>query len=169
MRPFYGLVVRRLLLLWLTWCVHHGWLCALWWCLFLQGVFQHLVYLLVLASQSLSNVDSIEGYNLEGSVDLFCLSELLMIHRPNSLGVSLLSTWLADLLGSSFPYVTCLSQGISEILGRTALRLKRCPRKSCPCLRIFLVAKKVSWDGFFTLTTGLLRWPSLLVLWGKRD
>ena len=32
-----------------------------------------------------------------------------------------------------------------------------------------LMTKKFSWDGFLTLTTGLLRWPYFLVLWGKRD
>ena len=38
----------------------------------------------------LFNVHSYEGSNLEGSVDLFSPHELLVIHRPNSLEVSLL-------------------------------------------------------------------------------
>ena len=36
------------------------------------------------------NVDSLEGSNFEGSVDLFCPRELLVIHHPNSLEVLLL-------------------------------------------------------------------------------
>ena len=53
--------------------------------------------MLALASQPLSNLDSLEGSDIEGSVDFFCPSELLMIHRPNSLEVSLVSARLADL------------------------------------------------------------------------
>ena len=56
---------------------------AFWWCLVLPGVFQHLGYLLALASQTFSNMDSLKGSNLGGSVDLFCPSVLLMFHPPN--------------------------------------------------------------------------------------
>ena len=103
-----------------------------WWFLF-----QKLVYLIALAYKLLSNVESLEGSDLEGSVDFFCLSGLLVIHRPNSTEVLLLSTWLADLLGSSFTSVPCLYQVISEILGMTALQLRQCTRNYCPILMLF--------------------------------
>ena len=110
---------------------------ALWLFLFLQGVFQHLGYFLALSSQPFSSMDSLKGSYLEGSVDFFCPSDLLVIHRPNSLEVSLLSAQLADLLGSSCPYVTFSPRVISKVLGSNTLRLKGCRRKSCPCLRLF--------------------------------
>ena len=40
--------------------------------------------------------------------------------------------------GSSCPYVLCFTWRISEILGRKSLRLKRFPRKSGPCLWVFV-------------------------------
>ena len=44
---------------------------ALWCCLVLQDVFQHLGYLLALAYKPLSNLDSLEGSNMRGSFDSF--------------------------------------------------------------------------------------------------
>ena len=83
-------------------------------------------------------MESLEGCGIEGSVDLFCPSELLVIHHPNSLEVSLLSSRLEALLGSTFTYVSYFSRGTSENIGREALRLKQFPRKSCTSLMLFL-------------------------------
>ena len=68
---------------------------ALWRCLVLQGIFQHLGYLLALDSQPLSSMDSLEESDLENFVDFFCTSELLVIYRPKSSEVSLMSAQLA--------------------------------------------------------------------------
>ena len=74
---------------------------ALWWYLVLPGVFQHLRYLLALASQPFSNMNSFKGSDIGGSVDFFCPSVLLVFHRPNYSEVSLLSACLTALPGSS--------------------------------------------------------------------
>ena len=86
-RPFSGLVVRRLLILWLYLICTSRLASELWWCLFLQGVFQHFGYLLSLDSQPLSNMDSLKGSDIGGSIDLFYSSEILVFCRPNLWGL----------------------------------------------------------------------------------
>ena len=135
-----------------------------WLCLFLQGVIQHLGYLLALVYQPLSNVESIKGSDLEGSVDLFSeryardsLSEFLggFVDFRSTGGF---------LLGSSFPYVPYYFRNILnswkyrlviEAMFHEVLYLPS---------DFHLVMKKVSLSGFLTLTIGLLRWPYFLVL-----
>ena len=60
--------------------------------------------MLELASQPFSNMDSLGGSDLGGSVNLFCPSVLIMFHHPNSSEVSLFSACMADLSGSSCNY-----------------------------------------------------------------
>ena len=66
-------------------------------------MFQHLGYLLDLDSQPLSNIKSLGGSDLGGSVDFFCPSVLLVFQHPNYSEVSLLSARLAVLSRSSCP------------------------------------------------------------------
>ena len=136
-RPFSGLLASRLLLLWLTWCEHHGWFLpfvnAYFYKAYSKTLDVFLRWLLSLCPMRTVSWDPIFGF----PTIFFCPSEMLMIHRPNSSEVLLLSTWLADLLGSSFTSVPCLYQVISEILGMTALQLRQCTRNSCPILMLF--------------------------------
>ena len=120
--------------------------------------------MLALASQPLSNLDSLEGSDLEGSVNFFCPSELLMIHRPNSLEVSLVSARLADLFRALLvPMFPVLVGESTKFLEGLPCKKSNFPGSLVPALGYFhLVTKKVSWDGFLTLITGLLRCPSFL-------
>ena len=151
-RPFSGLLASRLLLLWLTWCEHHGWFLpfvnAYFYKAYSKTLDVFLRWLLSLCPMRTVSWDPIFGF----PTIFFCPSEMLMIHRPNSSEVLLLSARLAALLGSSCSYFPCYPRLISKILGRTSLRMKGCPRKSFPCLRLFSsVMKKVYWYGFLAL------------------
>ena len=93
------------------------------------------------------------------SINLFCPSELLVIYRLNSLEVSLLSARLVALYRDILvPMFLVLLGEISDIIKMTALWSKRCTRKSCPCLRIFVTCKRKS-----------LGMASLLSRWSYSD
>ena len=130
-------------------------LCPFWWFLFLHGVFHHLGYLLALVSQTLSNVEILEGSDPEGSIDFFWPIELPVTHRPNpseNFRSCTLDWWLFFRIFLSL--CSLFFQGIFEILRRTALRLKRFTRKSCPCLRIFVSL----WRRSLGMASLLSRW-----------
>ena len=75
------------------------------------------------------------------------------------------------IFGLLLSLVPCLSCGVSEIIGRTALRLKGCPRNSCPFLRLFSSRDKEGFLGWLPRShdglTHMAVFPRFMG--GKRD
>ena len=171
MRPLLGLLARRLLLLWLTWCVYHGWLLPFW-CLFIfTKVYSNtfdicLRWILIRCPVWTVSRDPI----LRISVDLFCTSLLLVLHRPNYSEVSLFSDRLVALpwalLVPMFPVLVGES---TEFLEGLPCKKNQFPRKSCACLGLFSSRDEEGLLGWLPYSHNGLTQMSVFPLWGKRD
>ena len=87
-----------------------------------------------------------------------------MLHRPNYSEVSLFSDQLVALPWALLvPVFPVLVGESTKFLEGLPCKKSNFPGSLVPALGYFhLVTKKVSWDGFLTLITGLLRCPSFL-------
>ena len=102
---------------------------------------------------------------LRSSANIFCTSELLVIYCLNSSEILLLSVHLVTLSRALFVPIFPILLGDLQIFRKESLEIEVMSQEVLFVpLGFSLVIKKVSFDGFLTVTTGLLRWPSFLVL-----
>ena len=133
-RPFLGLVSRRILLLHVYLVFPSRLDSALWCCLVLQGEFQHLVYFIALDYHPFSNMESIKGLDLWGSINFsvrascsrfttqipwisFLLLPYFSVVRSSGGFVGLLLVILFPVLGDSL-----------ELSGGMSYHCKGCPK-----------------------------------------
>ena len=123
-RPFVWLVSRRLLLLKCLptlWC---GWILTYWVSLVLQGVFQTPWIFSCGSFSDVSDLEKFKGSALGGSFGVFCPSELLAFHRPNSSEVSALVVGL-------FIVSACLEEFFGSVLVPCSLFIAGILRSFC--------------------------------------
>ena len=107
--PFTGLAAMRLLLLYYLPALWRGWLLHYLVSLALQDIFQAPWIFACFVFSAVSYLDNLEESALGGSLEVFCLSELLAFHRPITSGISALVTGI-------FFVSCCLSGFCRDIL-----------------------------------------------------
>ena len=169
MQPFSGLLAKLIILLWLLWCDHQIWILHLLMFSFTRHIPTNWIFACP-ASQPLSIMDSLKGSDL--GLCWLSLSE----RAARDLPLQILRRYCCCPLDWRLcwallvPMLPVLLREYPKLLEGLPCVWRYLPGILVPAFSYFrLMAKKVSWDGFLTLTTGLPRWLSLLVLCEERE